>query len=41
MENLIKTSEEILEAFNSGEEIPGYKFLQLEIALKQARQNER
>lgn len=35
MNNLLETSKEILELYHKGEQIEGYKFLQLEIAIKQ------
>lgn len=39
MSNLLITSQEILDHFTKGEEIPAFKFLQLEIAIQQERAN--
>ena len=36
---LLTTCEEILAHFNNGEEIPAYKFLQLEIAIQNEKIN--
>ena len=37
--NLLVKSQEILDHFTKGEEIPAFKFLQLEIAIQQERAN--